>query len=219
MWRPLFPEHGRGPDHARHERRSPADVRLRADARAARLATSTAAGSREPDATRVLGERLARSRTRSCGRPAARHAPGWSTSSVPRRSRTASCAGSSSTTCAAVESSLEPDSLTIGFARRLATYKRFHLLAHDPERARRHLHGRACRAARDRRQGAPEPTSPGKDGAPALLRLRARRRRDRRTRRHRRGLRHRRSRASSSPGATSGSTCRASRWRRAGRAA
>jgi starch phosphorylase len=36
-----------------------------------------------------------------------------------------------------VESSLEPDSLTIGFARRLATYKRFHLLAHDPERARR----------------------------------------------------------------------------------
>src|SRR5262249_20013626 len=36
-----------------------------------------------------------------------------------------------------VEHALEPDALTIGFARRLATYKRFHLLAHDPERARR----------------------------------------------------------------------------------
>ncbi len=36
-----------------------------------------------------------------------------------------------------IESSLDPDTLTIGFARRLATYKRFHLLAHDPDRARR----------------------------------------------------------------------------------
>src|SRR5262249_22929863 len=36
-----------------------------------------------------------------------------------------------------MEASLEPDALTIGFARRLATYKRFHLLAHDPARARR----------------------------------------------------------------------------------
>jgi starch phosphorylase len=36
-----------------------------------------------------------------------------------------------------IERALEPDALTIGFARRLATYKRFHLLAYDPERARR----------------------------------------------------------------------------------
>jgi starch phosphorylase len=36
-----------------------------------------------------------------------------------------------------IERALDPDALTIGFARRLATYKRFHLLAHDPERARR----------------------------------------------------------------------------------
>src|SRR5262249_33587670 len=35
-----------------------------------------------------------------------------------------------------IESALEPDALTIGFARRLATYKRFHLLAYDPDRAR-----------------------------------------------------------------------------------
>ncbi len=40
-----------------------------------------------------------------------------------------------------VESSLDPDSLTIGFARRLATYKRFHLLNQDPDRARRIFSG------------------------------------------------------------------------------
>jgi glycogen phosphorylase len=32
--------------------------------------------------------------------------------------------------------SLDPDVLTVGFARRLATYKRLYLLAHDPERLR-----------------------------------------------------------------------------------
>jgi starch phosphorylase len=36
-----------------------------------------------------------------------------------------------------IESSLDPHSLTIGFARRLATYKRFHLLSQDPDRTRR----------------------------------------------------------------------------------
>jgi len=36
----------------------------------------------------------------------------------------------------AVARSLEDDALTLGFARRLATYKRLHLLAHDPARVR-----------------------------------------------------------------------------------
>jgi starch phosphorylase len=36
---------------------------------------------------------------------------------------------------------LDPDVLTLGFARRLATYKRLHLLAHDPERAERLIGG------------------------------------------------------------------------------
>ncbi len=36
---------------------------------------------------------------------------------------------------------LEPDVLTIGFARRLATYKRLHLLGHDPDRIHRILAG------------------------------------------------------------------------------
>jgi len=40
-----------------------------------------------------------------------------------------------------VERLLDPDALTLGFARRLATYKRLHLLAQDPERARRIMGG------------------------------------------------------------------------------
>jgi starch phosphorylase len=36
---------------------------------------------------------------------------------------------------------LDADTLTLGFARRLATYKRLHLLAHDPDRAERLIGG------------------------------------------------------------------------------
>ena len=61
-----------------------------------------------------------------------------------------------------IEASLEPDALTIGFARRLATYKRFHLLAHDPERARRIFTGE--RAAQLVLAGKAHPNDdPGKD--------------------------------------------------------
>jgi starch phosphorylase len=42
-----------------------------------------------------------------------------------------------------IEHALGPDALTIGFARRLATYKRIYLLPHDPERARRIFTGTA----------------------------------------------------------------------------
>ena len=61
-----------------------------------------------------------------------------------------------------IEETLEPDALTIGFARRLATYKRFHLLAHDPERARRIFTG--DQAAQLVIAGKAHPSdSPGKD--------------------------------------------------------
>jgi glycogen phosphorylase len=40
-----------------------------------------------------------------------------------------------------VERLLDPEALTLGFARRLATYKRLHLLAQDPDRARRIMSG------------------------------------------------------------------------------
>jgi len=61
-----------------------------------------------------------------------------------------------------IESSLDPDTLTIGFARRLATYKRFHLLAYDPERARRIFTGK--HAAQLVIAGKAHPNdNPGKD--------------------------------------------------------
>jgi glycogen phosphorylase len=41
----------------------------------------------------------------------------------------------------AIETGLDEGGLTLGFARRFATYKRVHLLTHDPERARRILSG------------------------------------------------------------------------------
>ena len=47
----------------------------------------------------------------------------------------------------AIERSLDPDALTLGFARRLATYKRLHLLAYDPERVRRDLRRPAARCS------------------------------------------------------------------------
>ena len=112
--------------------------------------------------------------------------------------------------------SLDPDALTIGFARRLATYKRFHLLNHDPERAQRLFAGE--QPAQLVIAGKAHPNDePGKD---ALQRFY--------------DFEHVLAEvagrvvivedydigigASSSPAATSGSTCRASRWRRAARA-
>jgi glycogen phosphorylase len=41
----------------------------------------------------------------------------------------------------AIEDCLDPNALTLGFARRLATYKRLYLLTQDPDRARRILGG------------------------------------------------------------------------------
>ena len=55
----------------------------------------------------------------------------------------------------AVERIFDPDALTIGFARRFATYKRPNLLLHDPDRLLRILTNRAAsRAVDPRRQSA-----------------------------------------------------------------
>ena len=220
MWRPLFPgPTPRRPDHARDERRAPADLHLgepMRDLLERHLGDGWLERARDPRAWEGV---LADPERRAVGR-ALRGAAARSSTYVRAKSqvRTACCAASSSTTCGAIEASLEPDALTIGFARRLATYKRLHLLTHDPERARRIFTGDQPGAARHRRQGAPERRA-GQGRAPALLRLRARA-----TPRspaassivedYDIGDRAR----TSSRAATSGSTCRAGRWRRAGRA-
>ena len=55
-----------------------------------------------------------------------------------------------------IQESLRPDVLTIGFARRFATYKRANLL-HEPRPARQHREqSRAARAVHFSRQGSPE---------------------------------------------------------------
>jgi starch phosphorylase len=71
----------------------------------------------------------------------------------------------------ALEWWLEPDALTLGFARRLATYKRLNLLAHDQRRARRILGG--SQAVQLLIAGKAHPNDEdGKDTLQRLLRLR-----------------------------------------------
>ncbi len=61
---------------------------------------------------------------------------------VGRKARSTGCSGASrSSTSAARPPRSSGDVLTLGFARRLATYKRVHLLVHDPERVTRLLTG------------------------------------------------------------------------------
>ena len=87
-----------------------------------------------------------------------------------------------------IDEVLDPDRLTIGFARRVPSYKRLTLMLHDPDRLTELLlDSRAADPDRDRRQGAPgrrgrqaadpadgpvhrRPAGPGPDRLPARLR-------------------------------------------------
>ena len=157
MWRPMFPDADRArPDHARHERRAPADLGRDADARRCSTQPPRRRLARAAAGPAVVGGGARDPERRALGGPLRVAAAARRVRPRRRASRTACCAASRSTTSALIESSLDPDALTIGFARRLATYKRFHLLSHDPDRARRIFTRRPAGAARDRRQGAPE---------------------------------------------------------------
>jgi starch phosphorylase len=61
----------------------------------------------------------------------------WTRSALDRLAR-----GESSDSVEMAREVFDPDALTIGFARRVALYKRLYLLIHDPERADRLLEGR-----------------------------------------------------------------------------
>ena len=100
-----------GPDHLGHERRPPADVDLRRARSPAR-------------------------RHGSAVRARARAAGGGPVGCAPH-ARRSGCSSSSSRRRGARE--LDPDVLTIGFARRFATYKRASLLFSRPERLARLL--------------------------------------------------------------------------------
>ena len=134
MWQPLWPERARrrGADRPRHQRRARADLDRRADARAARPPPRPEAGSTAPR-TRGCGPRSTRSRTPSCGRHAAGSARGWSRSSRARSVADRLLRGDPREYVEAAARAFDPDVLTIGFARRVATYKRLDLLTRDPE--------------------------------------------------------------------------------------
>ena len=118
MWQPLFPELGRVADHPRHERRARPDVRLGADPASCSSAISATPGSATRDGART-GKASARSRTPSSGPPAARHAGSSSTTSASKCGQDSLLRGEQLDYVRRIELSLDPDALTIGFARRL----------------------------------------------------------------------------------------------------
>ena len=110
------------------------------------------------------------------------------------------------------------DALTIGFARRFASYKRATLLFRDPERLARIVNdARPAGAVRLRREGAPAGRA-GQGAHPRSCRAQLPARIPGPARSFSNGTTSN-SRGRSSRAATSGSTRRYARWRRAGRAA
>ena len=117
----------------------------------------------------------------------------------------------------AAAKALDPGVLTVGFARRLATYKRLNLLLHDPQRSLNLVRSRPADPAAHRRQGAPARTT---TASASCSRCSARAGR----RASPGGSSSSRTTTSASPrgscaAATCGSTSRGRRSRRAGRAA
>ena len=72
--------------------------------------------------------------TTSCGGPASRAASAWSPSSASASATQLMARGLSSSDVEWTDSVLDPKALTIGFARRFATYKRATLLLSQPDR-------------------------------------------------------------------------------------
>ena len=157
------------------------------------------------------GSRRASCGTRTCARSAS-----------SRSSRAAGCAASSPATArrrrvlAELETALDPDVLTIGFARRFATYKRAGLLFSDIDRLARMLWDEE-RPVQIVFAGKAHPADrPGQRVIQEIFSGRARPQL-RGPGLHPRGLRHAGRAASSSRASTSGSTTRAGRSRRRAR--
>ena len=102
------------------------------------IATSARAGWSAPTTPR-RGSRSTPSTTPSCGPRAARSAP--SSSNWARERSVADRLGREDPREYVEAPDFDPDVLTIGFARRLATYKRLHLLLRSAERIVDLLHG------------------------------------------------------------------------------
>ena len=102
------------------------------------------------------GARSTRRRPATSGRSSGCCASGSSTTPAAGCSSRARTRGFPAAECAWVDEALDPDVLTIGFARRVPSYKRLTLMLRDPERLKRLLlHPERPVQLVDRGQGAP----------------------------------------------------------------
>ena len=156
--RPVARPRRRGrPDHARHQRRPHPDLDRRARCASCSTATSARAGLDRADRPRDVGRRRRHPGRGAVGRAHARSARELIDVVRERtRDRPARPRRHAPSTSAPPSSALDPDVLTIGFARRVATYKRLDLLLRDVDRALALLGDeRPAGPAAPRRQGAP----------------------------------------------------------------
>ncbi len=102
--------------------------------RCARCSTATCprTGAGAPTIRRC-GPECGKSRRPSCGRHDIASAPAWWSSWPAAASATAWAEATCAPTSALPPELFDPDSLTLGFARRVATYKRLDLLTRDPD--------------------------------------------------------------------------------------
>ena len=160
------------------------------------------------------GRRSSRCPTASCGPPAATAGSGWWPTPAAACARPCVKRGASESQAAWTDEVLDPEILTIGFARRFATYKRATLLFRDLDRLKALLLDEERPGpARVRRQGPPG-RRPGQGAAPAGGHARLRPR-PAPPPRAARGLRHHRRPHAGAAASTCGSTPRCGRSRRA----
>ena len=93
----------------------------------------------EPGNGDAVEARRNASPTRSCGAPTSAGASGWWRIARRKLREQLERRGASQPEIAAADEVLDPEALTIGFARRFATYKRATLILRDPERLARIL--------------------------------------------------------------------------------
>ena len=140
MWEGLWPKlpHVGSADHLRHQRRPSADLDQWRSGRTLR-SVSAARLARGTRRRRRSGSRSPTSRTRNCGKPTGGASGGWLPSCGsarwpgPSRARLRHTKSSGARKCSI------PETFTIGFARRFATYKRATLLFRDLARLKRIL--------------------------------------------------------------------------------
>ena len=181
----------RGADQVGHQRRARPHLDVARDRRPAHpLRPARVARGRR----RAPGPGSPRPPTTRCGGPASRAASGWWRSCGAGCASRALARGASASSVAWADEALDPRVLTIGFARRFATYKRANLLLSQPDRLQGAAAvGRPAGAVRVRRQGPPGRRGrQGDDPPDRRVRRRPRRPpplRVRRRLRHRRGPR------------------------------